>query len=44
MINYLINFFLCLVTFILNMFFLYCNKKEEIALEQKDMDIICDNV
>lgn len=40
--NYLINFFLCLVTFILNMFFLYYNKKEEIVLEQKD--IICDNV
>jgi hypothetical protein len=42
MINYLINFFLCLVTFILNMFFLYYNKKEQISIEQKD--IICDNV
>ena len=43
MLNYLLNFFLCLLTFFLNMFFLYYYKNDEISMGELSMDEISMN-
>ena len=40
MINYFLNFFLCLVTFSLNMFFLYYCKIEKMSINEMNVDEI----